>query len=434
MAGSSQGQGQDDRDDPGPHVPLGLATPPGAPAGVWPDICGEFGLRLLVLAEQLRAALDELESDENDPTRLRRLYQADHALTRMRRASRDLRTLAGRTEEDLAGFTTSLLDVVRMAASAIERYTQVSIGRVSDLAVLGYAADDVASLMAALLDNATRYSPGAVSVSGHLLEDGGVAFRVEDTGLGIGEEQVAALNAAFAGPVPPVDERTGRHTGFAVVHRIARKHSIGIRLAARPLPAGGTVALVTLPPRLLCEVPAEQVRRERPPADESPGSAEPSAFPEASEPGEAWQTSQTPAVTGLPRRESARPRRAPQWAPPELPDGEQGSDKARTQGELPRRTRTGQRRPGREPAQEPAATLEPVPMLQQQKSRRKAQPATQEQQSAARHAFADDLDAFALGTSGGPDGTQSAGHTESTGHTQSAGHTADASIEEGAKP
>src|SRR5450756_2747388 len=112
----------------------------------------------------------------------------------MRRASRDLRTLAGRSEEELAGFTTSLLDVIRMAASAIERYTQVSVGRITELAVLGYAADDVGALMSALLDNATRYSPGTVTVSVHLLEDGGVMFRVEDTGIGIGADQVATVS------------------------------------------------------------------------------------------------------------------------------------------------------------------------------------------------------------------------------------------------
>ena len=184
----------------------------------------------------------------------------------MRRASRDLRTLAGRSEEELAGFTTSLLDVIRMAASAIERYTQVTVGRVTDLAVLGYAADDVGSLMSALLDNATRYSPGTVTVSCHLLEDGGVMFRVEDTGIGIGAEQVNTLNATLAGPVPEVDERTGRHTGFPVVHRIARKHSIGVRLASRPLPSSGTVAMVTLPPHLLCEVPVEEAQRRPAPA------------------------------------------------------------------------------------------------------------------------------------------------------------------------
>ena len=284
--------------------------------GAWPDICDQYGLHLLVLAEQLRTSLDELEADEGDPERLRRLYQVDHAVTRMRRASRDLRTLAGRSEEELAGFTTSLLDVIRMALSAIERYTQVSIGRVTDLAVLGYAADDIGSVMAALLDNATRYSPGTVTVSGHLLEDGGVMFRVEDTGIGIGADQVAALNAVFAGPVPDVDERTGRHTGFPVVHRIARKHSIGVRLAARPAPSSGTVAMVTLPPHLLCEVPAEEAQRRPSPATGSP--AQPAPRPSA--------------VPDLPRGEPTRPHQVQRWEPPELPD----RDQPRLAGEIGR--------------------------------------------------------------------------------------------------
>ena len=303
--------------------------------GAWPDICDQFGLHLLVLAEQLRTSLDELESDEGDPERLRRLYQVDHAVTRMRRASRDLRTLAGRSEEELAGFTTSLLDVIRMALSAIERYTQVTIGRVTDLAVLGYAADDIGSVMAALLDNATRYSPGTVTVSGHLLEDGGVMFRIEDTGIGMGADQVAALNAAFAGPVPGVDERTGRHTGFPVVHRVARKHSIGVRLAARPLPSSGTVAMVTLPPHLLCEVPAEGAKR-RPATANGTLAGQPAPRPSV--------------VPDLPRGEPTREHQVQQWEPPELPD----RDQQRQAGDLPRRERASLR--GDEPRpQEPRA-------------------------------------------------------------------------------
>jgi Histidine kinase-, DNA gyrase B-, and HSP90-like ATPase len=284
------------------------------PGGAWPDICDQLGLQLLVLADQVRTSLDELESDEGDPERLRRLYQVDHAVTRMRRVSRDLRTLAGRGEDELAGFTMSLLDVIRMAISAIERYTQVAIGRVTDLAVPGYAADDVGSVMAALLDNATRYSPGTVTVSGHLLEDGGVMFRIEDTGTGLSADQVSALNASLAGPVPDVDERTGRHTGFPVVHRIARKHSIGVRLAARPLPGSGTIATVTLPPHLLCEVPAK-----------------------------------------------ARPHQQ-QWEPP-------GHDQPRPAGELPRRERASPR--GDEPRPHSQAPS-PVPTPREQAAARRA--------------------------------------------------------------
>ena len=336
------------------------------PDSAWPDICDQFGLQLLVLAEQLRTSLDELESDEGDPERLRRLYQVDHAVTRMRRACRDLRTLAGRSEEELAGFTTSLLDVIRMAISAIERYPQVAIGRVAELAVLGYAADDIGSVMAALLDNATRYSPGTVTVSGHLLEDGGVMFRIEDTGIGLSADQVSALNASLAGPVPDVDERTGRHTGFPVVHRIARKHSIGVRLAGRPLPNSGTVAMVTLPPHLLCEVPAEEAPRRPGPATGTPA-------PQAPRPS---------AVPDLPRGEPTRPHQQQQWELPELPD----RDQPRPAGDLPRRERASLR--GDQPRPHSQAPG-PAP--------------TPQEQAAARRAFADDLSAFSLGAVDSPD-------------------------------
>ena len=372
--------------------------------GAWPDICDQFGLHLLVLAEQLRASLDELEADEDDPERLKRLYQVDHAVTRMRRASRDLRTLAGRSEEELAGFTTSLLDVIRMAASAIERYTQVTIGRVTELAVLGYAADDIGSVMAALLDNATRYSPGAVTVSCHLLEDGGVMFRIEDTGIGIGADQVAVLNAAFAGPVPDVDERTGRHTGFPVVHRIARKHSLGVRLAARPLPSSGTVAMVMLPPHLLCEVPAEEAQRRPAPANPAPQQS----------------PSRPSAVPDLPRGEPTRAQPLPQWTPPELPDRDAGRDEEQEQepvsGELPRRERASLR--GDDPRPEKQAPGM-VP--------------TVEQQAAARRAFADDLSAFSRGTGGSAvfAGPEAAGDGDDD---DDAGTTATTATEEQAKP
>jgi hypothetical protein len=131
----------------------------------WPAICDLFALQLLGLAEELRPALDSLEGDEDDPDRLKALYQVDHAVTRMRRAARDMRILTGREDEELSGYTSSLVDVLRAAESSIERYDQISIGKMVELAVMSYAADDLASLLAALLDNATTYSPATVTVA-----------------------------------------------------------------------------------------------------------------------------------------------------------------------------------------------------------------------------------------------------------------------------
>jgi hypothetical protein len=197
-------------------------------------------------------------------------------------------------------------------------------------------------------------------VSVHLLEDGGVMFRIEDSGIGMGADQVAALNAAFAGAVPDVDERTGRHTGFPVVHRIARKHSIGVRLASRPMPSSGTVAMVTLPPHLLCEVPAEEAPRRPAPATAAP----------------AQQAPRPSVVPDLPRGEPTRPHQTQKWEPPELPD----RDAPLLASALPRRERASLRGDGLRP-----------------KPGESAPAATPEEQSAARRAFADDLSAFSLG-------------------------------------
>jgi Histidine kinase-, DNA gyrase B-, and HSP90-like ATPase len=354
--------------------PPQLAPPPQADAaayqltGAWPEVCEQFSLRLLALAEQLRIPLDELEANEADPERLQRLYRIDHAATRMRSVSLGLRTLAGRADGELGGPATSLLDVIRMALSAIERYAQVSIAKITDLAVLGYVADDVAMLMAALLDNATRYSPGLVTVSAHLARDGCVLLRVEDTGIGMGPETVASINAALGGPVPEVEQRTGLRTGFPVVHRIARRHQIGVRLATRPAPASGTIAMVTLPVQLLCEIP-----------DLVFGGPVPIAAPRAPAgggtvtPGAAWGR---PTATERPG-----PSRGPGWArsateAERLPAGPAPA------GGLPRRERASLRGESRRRGTRGGAGSEPPPAL------------SAEAQAAARRTFADDITAF----------------------------------------
>jgi hypothetical protein len=372
---------------PGPPLPglPGEAAAGATPGGVWPDICEQFGLHLLVLAEQLRVSLDELESDEADPDRLRRLYRIDHAVTRMRRASRDLRTLAGRSGLELGGPVTSLLDVIRMALSAIERYTQVTVAKVTDLAVLGYAADDVGSLMAALLDNATRYSPGPVTVSAHLTADGSVLFRVEDTGIGIAPDTVAGINAMLAGPVREIDERAGLRTGFPVVHRVASKHQIGVRLAARPSPASGTIALVTLPAQLLCEVPDDMLDSPAPP-------------PAPRLPADSVTELRSAAKRKPPAPGRAGAAQRPDW--PEPPGDEPPADEPEPPDGLPRRERASLRGDAAR-RDNGGGDSEPSPAI------------SPEVQAAARRAFADDITAFALGTQESLAGQEPLGSHES---------------------
>ncbi|MFD0804094.1 sensor histidine kinase, partial [Streptomonospora algeriensis] len=217
-------------------------------------------MQVLVLAEQQRHEIDRLEKDEDDPERLKHLYEVDHALTMIRRTARELRVLVDRDENETGGDATSLLDVVRMAASSIESYSRVRIATVAELAVPSYAADDVASMIAPLLDNATRYSPGTVDVGVHPTESGGVIVRIADSGIGLGEYHVRTLNAIMNGDVPPLDEHAARHTGFPVVHRLAHRHGASVTFSSRPASdsshPSGTTAVVSLPAHLVCDPPA----------------------------------------------------------------------------------------------------------------------------------------------------------------------------------
>ncbi|RNL86163.1 ATP-binding protein [Halostreptopolyspora alba] len=295
-----------------------------------------FAMRLLVLAEQQRHALDHLEHDEQDPERLHKLYEIDHAVTLMRRAARELRVLSEKGEPEMGGVDTSLVDIVRMAASSIESYSRVQVGPVAELAVLGYAADDVASLLAPLMDNATRYSPTTVSVSAHTTESGGVVVRVVDAGIGLQEGQARALNATMAAAVPAVDEHTSKHTGFPVVHRLARRHNIQVHFVSRASGApgssgSGTTAVVSLPPQLICEAPGQS-----PALGDIGGSGAPapSSDPPASAP---VPRPPTPKIAPGPIGADSAP--PPEPPPPErpaagtLPRRERGSLRERKRGD-----------------------------------------------------------------------------------------------------
>lgn len=237
-----------------------LPAPPSPAAdAVWPPVADQFALRLIGLTERLLPIVNDLESTDVDETTMQCYYQIDHIGAQARRLARELRILAGVSEGEIGGEDASLLEVIRWAASSVEQYTRLTIRPGPEIAVAAHASDDVAALLAALLDNATRFSPSNVRVSSHEMYGHSVIVRIEDDGFRFDPEHLGALNRALAGPVPPIDERTGQHTGFPVVHRVAHRHGIGVQLQDREpwgesTPAG-TIALVTLPPHLLRRLP-----------------------------------------------------------------------------------------------------------------------------------------------------------------------------------
>ncbi|UOZ04816.1 sensor histidine kinase KdpD [Amycolatopsis sp. WQ 127309] len=217
------------------------------------EICASVALRDLNLVDQLLARLEELEAGEEDHHRLAELYQLDHLATRLRRNAENLRVLSGNDTGDEAARATSLLDLMREAMSSIDHYARITIGRVVDLGVVGFAAEDLGRVFAELFDNAANQSSPSspVHVSAHLTEQGSVLVRIEDEGIGIPPERVSGLNTRLAAG-GDLDDGAARHMGLAVVARLSARHDVTVRLDRRS--PHGTVATVLLPTGIVTEL------------------------------------------------------------------------------------------------------------------------------------------------------------------------------------
>jgi hypothetical protein len=206
--------------------------------------------RSQALVDRMIGELDEIERGEEDPKRLSRLFRLDHLATRMRRNDENLLVLAGADSSPPRREDALLIDALRAAQSEIELYDRIEFSTVDqDVSVASHAVNDVVRLAAELLDNATRFSPPGTSVvvDGRRIGDY-VLIQIEDRGLGMNDEQLAALNARLAA-APSVDVSAFRMMGLGVVSRLAARYQIKVEL--RPNAEGGTVANVSLPANIL---------------------------------------------------------------------------------------------------------------------------------------------------------------------------------------
>jgi signal transduction histidine kinase len=225
------------------------------------------------LVERQIRLIDDLEQGEQDSERLSNLFQMDHLATRMRRNSENLLVLAGHEVSRRWTQAVSLVDVLRAAVSEIEQYERVTLNVQPGIAVRGQAVNDVVHLLAELAENATSFSAAdtPVSVSGHLLNSGGVLLDITDQGVGMGAEEMAHANWRLDNP-PVVDVAVSRRMGLFVVARLAARHGIRVRL--RPASVMGLTALVWLP--------EEVISHKNEPAGGGLGRFEPSASAAAS--------------------------------------------------------------------------------------------------------------------------------------------------------
>ncbi|NYH77056.1 anti-sigma regulatory factor (Ser/Thr protein kinase) [Actinopolyspora biskrensis] len=320
---------------------IGPVSPrePGA-QDVLAGVCSSVALRDLNLVDSLLEQLEQMESEEDDPESLDRLYRLDHLATRLRRNGENLRVLAGRDAGGTRPESASLVDVIRAGMSAIEHYSRVELGKITELGVVGLAADDISRLLAELLDNATTHSPpnSAVTVSAHLTERGSIMVRVEDSGIGLPAARLSALNERLAS-APVLDRDAVRHMGLAVVRRLSGRHGIRVWLSRRA--PHGTTASVLLPSTLVHEEslpegrgPARRPMREK---QQAAADSAPDAGTSPPEPSAQRSSGASPAEASK-RAVASSVTAEPVWPSEEQAAAQQpGTESSTTVNGLPRR-------------------------------------------------------------------------------------------------
>jgi hypothetical protein len=206
--------------------------------------------RTQTLVDRQLSEIDNLEERERDPDQLGTLFRIDHLGTRVRRHAESLLVLAGVEEMRRVGTAAPVLDVVRTAVSEVEQYPRVKFGVMPTDLVIPVAVDDVAHLLAELLDNATEFSAPStqVMITSQPLLGGGLRIQVADSGVGIPPEELAILNERLRQP-GDIDVAASRTLGLYVVARLAARHQIVVRLV--PGEPTGTHAQVDLPAQVV---------------------------------------------------------------------------------------------------------------------------------------------------------------------------------------
>jgi signal transduction histidine kinase/CHASE3 domain sensor protein len=202
----------------------------------------------LLLHRQL-GLLDGMERRAEEPGHLEDLFRIDHLTTRMRRHAEGLIVLSGESPGRGWHHPVPFIDVLRAAVAEVESYTRVRVQVRPGTALAGHAIADVVHLLAELIENATAFSPPdtLVRVQGDLVGRG-FAVEVEDSGLGLTEEQLEQINRDLAS-LPAFDLSRSDRLGLFIAGRLAHRHDI--RITLRPSAYGGITAIVIIPSPLV---------------------------------------------------------------------------------------------------------------------------------------------------------------------------------------
>jgi Nitrate and nitrite sensing len=245
-----------------PHI-LPSAAQASPVGGVGPELA-DLARRSQDLVDQLLELLDQVARDQADPRLPGRLLQVDRLAVRARRNAHNLIVLAGGEPGGGREESAPLAEVVSVSVRDNPDAHRVDMEVTDDLLVPGSATDDLANLVAELVDNATSFSAPEtrVRVGGQKVGSGYV-LEVEDRGLGMTDGELVAVNRRLVGD-PAAGDDLEQRLGTWVAGRLAARHDIRVQL--RRSAYGGVTALVFLPERLVdAPPPVPPVERDEAP-------------------------------------------------------------------------------------------------------------------------------------------------------------------------
>ena len=219
------------------------------------DVFLSLARRSQTLLHRQLGLLDAMERRAADADELAELFRVDHLATRMRRNAENLIVLSGASAGRAWRRPIPVIDLIRGALAEIEDYTRVTVVPIGNASLIGRAVGDVIHLLAELIENAVSFSPPqtVVRVSGSIVGNG-YAIEVEDRGLGMGLDELAAANAQLVNP-PEFKLSSTARLGLYVVAKLAERHGIKVQLSESSY--GGTTAVVLLPATLIVEEAAD---------------------------------------------------------------------------------------------------------------------------------------------------------------------------------
>ncbi|MFF5179908.1 nitrate- and nitrite sensing domain-containing protein [Micromonospora sp. NPDC000316] len=207
--------------------------------------------RTQALVHRQLTLLDAMERREHDAEELEDLFRVDHLATRMRRNAENLIVLSGSTPGRAWRRNVPMVDVVRGAVAEVEDYTRVNVLPLGPVSLAGRAVGDVIHLLAELIENGLSFSPPhtTVEVRGQPVANG-FAIEIEDRGLGMSEEDLAAANHRIVDQ-SELNLANAARLGLYVVSRLTERHGVRVRLKESAY--GGTTAVVLIPLDLVSE-------------------------------------------------------------------------------------------------------------------------------------------------------------------------------------